>query len=69
MKIKLSERMRAALKANEQRTAVIRAYGDLARMQIAKRKPARKHISEKYCGGVLCLPGLNGKCVACSEDE
>ena len=34
------------------------------------RKRARKHISEKTCGGgQLCLPGLNGKCVACSEDD
>ena len=30
----------------------------------------RKRISEKSCkGGHICLPGLGGKCVACSEDD
>jgi hypothetical protein len=34
-----------------------------------RKRPTRKHISEKYCGGVNCLPGLGGGCVACSEDD
>jgi hypothetical protein len=29
----------------------------------------KKHISEKYCGGMTCMPGLGGTCVACSEDD
>jgi hypothetical protein len=34
-------------------------------------KVGRKHISEKTCGGkdVVCMPGLDGKCVACSDDD
>jgi hypothetical protein len=35
-----------------------------------RKRPTRKHISEKTCsGGHICLPGLGGKCVACSEDD
>jgi hypothetical protein len=30
---------------------------------------SRKHVSDKYCGGITCLPGLGGGCVACSEDD
>ena len=33
------------------------------------RGDERKHISEKYCGGIVCQMGLNGKCVACAEDD
>ena len=33
------------------------------------RGDERKHISEKYCGGIVCQMGLNGKCVACGEDD
>lgn len=31
----------------------------------------RKHISEKTCSGKdsVCLPGLNGQCVACFEED
>jgi hypothetical protein len=29
----------------------------------------RKRIKEKYCGGITCLPGQGGKCVACSDEE
>lgn len=37
----------------------------------AKRRPVRKRISEKTCGGkdVVCMPGLDGKCVGCSDDD
>jgi hypothetical protein len=31
--------------------------------------PVRKRVSTKTCGGdTLCLPGLGGKCVACSDE-
>lgn len=35
----------------------------------AMGRTLRKHVSEKYCGGENCLPGLGGKCTACSEDD
>jgi hypothetical protein len=33
--------------------------------------PPRKHVSEKTCNGkdVACLPGRNGSCVACFEED
>jgi hypothetical protein len=33
--------------------------------------PARKHITERTCHGkeVACLPGLNGHCTACFDDD
>lgn len=33
-----------------------------------KRQPL-KRVSEKYCGGITCMPGLSGKCVACADEE
>jgi hypothetical protein len=39
------------------------------RFDLRLRAP-RKRVSEKSCkGGHTCLPGLGGKCVACSEDD
>lgn len=29
----------------------------------------RKRVGEKYCGGIICLPGKGGKCVACADEE
>lgn len=39
-------------------------------MLTRRKSKQRKHISEKSCkGGHTCMPGLGGKCVACSEDD
>lgn len=80
-----SEQMRAEVKrkldAGERLGAthtVLRGPPDT--LTIAKLKPSdkprwpcrgdeRKHVGEKYCGGITCLPGKNGKCVACAEDQ
>lgn len=29
----------------------------------------RKRISNRDCGGITCLPGRSGKCVACADEE
>lgn len=32
--------------------------------------PDRKSpVRERYCGGVSCAPGLNGRCTACHDDN
>lgn len=32
--------------------------------------PHRKSpVRERYCGGVSCAPGLNGRCTACHDDN
>lgn len=45
------------------------APSDRARWEGCPPAPKRKHISNKYCGGVVCMPGKNGNCVACFDDE
>lgn len=49
---------------------------DMRYFAISKPIPTRKHIAEKdcgakakYCGGTTCLPGLNGKCTGCSDEN
>lgn len=49
------------------------APSDRARWEGCPPAPKRKRIPEggriKYCGGVVCMPGKNGNCVACFDDE
>jgi hypothetical protein len=43
-------------------------FTEFDRLQLPQAE-RRKRIIARYCGGITCMPGLNGKCVACNEDD